>query len=67
MANRQPQGEGNNYVECTECGHPIEEHGLGGCEVDRDERCSCPTRWTKAQIREARVADGLPASYRWLS
>jgi hypothetical protein len=64
---RQPQDESNNYVECTECGHPIEEHGLGGCEVNRDERCPCLVKWTKAAIRECRVAVGLPASYRWLS
>lgn len=54
----------DGYVECTECGHPLEQHGTAGClALGWQPTCRCPTRWTKAAIAEARQREGLPG--RW--
>lgn len=58
-----PQPERDGYVECDECGHPIEEHDTKGCQTALDEPCPCPDRYTKAEIRAIRVRNSLPA--RW--
>ena len=49
------------YVECAECGHPVELHGMWGCE--QLDECGCDVGWKVRQIRELRRAHGLPA--RW--
>lgn len=70
MANRPPDTDGANYVECTECGHPLERHGLAGCEamdgIDRNDPdgCSCTTRWTVKAIMAIRRDHGLPGNWR---
>jgi len=63
MARRnQPQEDG--YVECDDCGHPIEEHDRNGCTYTFDEHhCGCEQKWTQREIRECRRRHGLPA--RW--
>lgn len=50
-------------IECQECGHPIEGHDLKGCQGVAGDECPCAARWTKAQIRAARRAAGLPAKF----
>lgn len=58
------QAQEDGYVECSECGHPVEQHDTKGCELCRDGGISnCPTAWTKAQIRGLRRREGLPARY----
>jgi hypothetical protein len=52
----QPLQDG--YIECDECGHPVEAH-VGGCnEVDG---CLCSQRWTVRAIQAIRMREGLPA------
>lgn len=60
---RTPWGDGNDYVECVECGHPLESHRRTGCEAPGDARCGCPTRWTVREVEAARAREGLPR--RW--
>lgn len=55
--------EMNSYIECTECGHPLERHGLQGCDWQADG-CSCTARWTKHEIRAQRKAAGLPQNFK---
>jgi len=59
------QAQQDGYVECSDCGHPLEySHNTRGCETCRgDGGVNCPTRWTKAQIRAVRRREGLPAAY----
>lgn len=52
----------DNYVECDECGHPIEVHDRAGCHSTGSE-CTCRAGWTVAEIRRARREAGLPARY----
>ena len=61
----EQQAHEDGYVECGECGHPIEEHGLKGCETCAgfDEPGGCAERWTKADIRRRRRELGLPGAY----
>lgn len=48
----------DGYVECDECGHPIETHDTAGChEVDG---CPCPVTLTAREIADIRVREGLP-------
>lgn len=49
----------DGYVECTECGHSINDHDTRECLG-----CSCPVRWTKQEIIKVRRANGLPAQRR---
>lgn len=49
----------DGYVECTECGHPIEQHGTEGCTV-----CFCGVVWTVAEIKRTRRREGLPGEWR---
>lgn len=52
------------YVECTECGHPIELHDTTGCQTGTgDGTCTCRVSWTKKAIRAYRQSQGLRASY----
>ena len=52
------------FVECTECGHAIEQHDTKGCHaLGQPEGCACPLRWTQAEIRRVRREEGLPP--RW--
>lgn len=53
-----------DYVQCEECGCPIEGHDRNGCHNLGGE-CACRVQWTTAEIRKARKEAGLPA--RWLS
>jgi hypothetical protein len=57
----QRQAEEDGFVECSECGHPIEQHDPKGCRLAGDE-CTCTEKWTQLQIRAARESYGLPAS-----
>lgn len=55
--------EGEGYVECAECGHPLERHTMAGCDL---EGCSCAAKWSYRRISEQRRAAGLPVSFeRW--
>ena len=59
MTRTQAQVDG--YVECSWCGHPVEQHDTTGCiAVDG---CSCYIRLTKTQIGTIRHNAGLPR--RW--
>lgn len=51
-----------SYVECAECGHPLEQHGLKGCNWQSDG-CGCATRWTVKEIMAQRRAVGLPGTF----
>ncbi len=63
------QAQEDGYVECSECGHPVEQHDIEGCDVCRTAveylggTSLCPTRWTKTQIMDLRRREGLPANY----
>jgi len=61
VMSRDSWGDRAAYVECSECGHPLERHGLGGCD---GEECPCRVRWTVREIQEARRAEGLPIKYK---
>lgn len=52
------QAQEDGYVECSECGHAIEQHDTEGCEV-----CDCSATWTKTGIMNLRRREGLPARY----
>lgn len=51
----------DDYVECAECGHPLERHTPSGCDI---EGCICREGWTQQAIQTQRKAIGLPASFR---
>jgi len=51
----------DGYVECTECGHPVERHGSEGCWQIKD--CTCTVSWTQREIEDLRQREGLPR--RW--
>lgn len=55
------QAREDGYVECTECGHPIEQHDMASCYSVPG--CQCPYTWTQHAIRQYRIELGLPA--RW--
>ena len=63
------QAQEVGYVECSECGHPVEQHDPDSCDVCRTGvellggTSLCPTTWTTAQIMALRLREGLPASY----
>jgi hypothetical protein len=62
---RTPQDEGNDYVECAECGHPLERHTMKGCD-SQAEGCPCREAWSYRRISEERRTAGLPVSFeRW--
>lgn len=49
------------YVECAECGHPIEQHDTDGCQAV--DGCRCPVRLTKTEIVSIRRRYGLPGRF----
>jgi hypothetical protein len=51
--------QGNDYVECNECGHPLERHTTKGCD-----HCECGTSWTVKEIQQARKDAGLPVKFK---
>lgn len=51
---RDPKSDG--FVECSECGHLLEQHIPEGCDI-----CSCPADWTADEVRAYRLSVGLPA------
>lgn len=55
--------DGDDYVECDECGHPIERHDTTGCHTLPDEACTCPVRFTRDDIRRLRREAGLPTTF----
>jgi hypothetical protein len=62
MSIRTPQPLEDGYVECGECGHPIEAHDRQGCCACGGE-CPCLEAWTEAEIRRVRRREGLPGIY----
>lgn len=55
---------GDHYVECDECGDPIEIHGPKGCTRRfADAACTCPAAFTRADVTRLRREAGLPAKY----
>lgn len=52
----------DDYVECAECGHPLERHDLRGCD-QQVEGCTCTRRWTVRQIQAIRREEGLPGHF----
>jgi RNA polymerase-binding transcription factor DksA len=46
------------YVECSDCGHPIEIH-RPYCQPELDRPCPCLTLFTAAEIRTIRKREGL--------
>ena len=60
--------DGGAYVDCTECGDPVEGHDREGCHAhdgrtDADP-CNCPARWTVKEIMALRRSYGLPGEWR---
>lgn len=52
----------DDQIECTECGHTLEQfHRIGGCEFNG---CTCRLRWTVEQIRDLRASYGLTKTWR---
>lgn len=51
------------YVECDECGCPIEQHDTTGCRSG-NEGCTCGVTWTRDEIRRVRKSEGLSATYK---
>lgn len=49
------------YVECTECGHPIENHTAGNGCAELGGECPCTENWTRAEVAQVRKREGLPA------
>ena len=59
-----PDVVSGGYVECDNCGHPVENHDTKGCTYEFDGiPCGCAMRWTLKEIRAVRKLNGLPA--RW--
>lgn len=56
--------DGGDFIDCTECGHAVEQHSANGCEAGADERCTCGVRWTVKAIKALRREVGLPAEWR---
>lgn len=50
----------NGYVECGECGAPIEQHNKNGSTLPDS---TCKEKWTKKEIVRVRIREGLPG--RW--
>jgi hypothetical protein len=63
---RTPDSDSDHtdYVQCEECGCPVEGHDRNGCRNLGGE-CACRVPWTAAEIKAARREAGLPA--RWLA
>jgi hypothetical protein len=54
------EAQAAGYVECSECGHPVEEHDNDGCShVDDDYDCPCDERLTISDIDRIRADYGL--------
>lgn len=51
----------SDEVECTECGHVVEQHDTKGCQGT--DGCTCRVPWTQKAIGDLRVSLGLPR--RW--
>ena len=67
MTVRQPDTDAAHtaYVECSECGHPLERHHMTGCDW-QSEGCTCTAAWSYKRISEQRRSAGLPVSFeRW--
>jgi hypothetical protein len=57
--------DGNDYITCEECGHPLERHSMKGCDM-QSEGCTCTEAWSYKRIGQERRAAGLPVSFeRW--
>lgn len=55
----------NDYIECAECGHPLERHSTAGCDF-QDEGCTCRDRWTVREVERLRREAGLTVKFkRW--
>jgi hypothetical protein len=44
---------------CEECGHPIEEHGIEGCEHGLGELCGCQAWTTEIEDDAVQILDAL--------
>jgi hypothetical protein len=52
----------DGHVECSECGHLVEQHDQRGCRsVDG---CPCPVHLTAREIGDIRSSHGLPRRFR---
>jgi hypothetical protein len=59
------EAQAAGYVECSECGHPIEKHDTHGCPWSFDDyRCPCTEKLTIIEINVIRKDYGLPG-LRW--
>ena len=56
-------GDRAAYVECSECGHPLERHSIKGCDWQTDG-CTCRARWTVREIQAQRREAGLPVKFK---
>jgi len=68
MSIRTPRtdSDATDYVECSNCGHPVETHDMTGCARYWEEPCPCKISWRKSEIRNYRKSQGLPAtSVKW--
>lgn len=56
--------DGGAYIDCTECGHPVESHSPDGCRAGYGGPCGCSARWTIKAIKALRRRHGLPGEWR---
>lgn len=59
MSGAYPGDGMDHYIECSECGHPIERH-IEGCDM---EGCSCTERWDVPGVSYVRRKAGLAGTW----
>lgn len=58
----QPDPAEDGYIECSECGHTLEnDHDLEGCHGDG---CDCTFALTRKAVRDLRAEYGMPRRWR---
>ena len=63
MSSEREQAQADGYVECSECGHPIERHTGDGCAVCVDAGQPCPAVWSTGDVQTYRRSLGLPGKW----
>jgi hypothetical protein len=54
--------EMDDYIKCTECGHPLERHDTTGCGAY--DECTCRIGWTRREIEAIRRDSGLVGAFK---
>lgn len=61
-AEERRRAQEDGYVECSECGAPIEQHDVSG--FDDGSGKTCTTGWSTCEIENYRQACGLPRKWK---